>query len=269
MSTIPSDELVDPKTPSKIVMTDTISYNHGQLAQLGFHDKFVARWFGDILIETGGVYTFQTCSDDGSNLFVNGNHVIVHNDGLHGVICRQGSINLAPGLYPVEVSFFEQGGGAHINADYKGEDTGGAFAPIKCAQEAPCYLGLVRDGSTMPWRNMDRSHVDYENWQTGVGGNGGGYTKTAISPSSGLVTNAGSGTASLPGICRKPPCHYLYFRAVACPPENYKAPKGASPNTWPQIYKNLQNIDYCVEKFKRISNRLKCIKAFNPGNFLP
>ena len=55
------------------------------------------------MIETGGVYTFQTCSDDGSNLFVNGNHVIVHNDGLHGVICRQGSINLAPGLYPVEV----------------------------------------------------------------------------------------------------------------------------------------------------------------------
>jgi hypothetical protein len=32
----------------------------------------------------------------------------------------------------------------------------------QCAQEAPCYLGLVRDGSTMPWRNMDRSHVDYE-----------------------------------------------------------------------------------------------------------
>jgi hypothetical protein len=31
----------------------------------------------------------------------------------------------------LQVSFFEQGGGAHINADYKGEDTGGAFAPIK------------------------------------------------------------------------------------------------------------------------------------------
>jgi hypothetical protein len=62
MSTIPSDELVDPKTPSKIVMTDTISYNHGQLAQLGFHDKFVARcgdardWRSFSALDRGAAY---------------------------------------------------------------------------------------------------------------------------------------------------------------------------------------------------------------------
>ena len=33
--------------------------------------------------------------------------------------------------------------------------------------------------------------------------------------------------------------------------------------------RNLQNIDYCVDKFKALSIRLQCIKSFNPGNFLP
>jgi hypothetical protein len=73
----------------------------------------------------------------------------------------------------------------------------------------------------------------------------------------------------LPGVCRKPPCHYLYYRAVPCPPDDYVAPAGASPQTWPQIYRNLQNIDYCTDKFSRISNRLKCLKSFHPGTFLP
>ena len=34
-------------------------------------------------------------------------------------------------------------------------------------------------------------------------------------------------------------------------------------------HRNLQNIDYCVDKFKALSIRLQCIKSFNPGNFLP
>ena len=58
----------------------------------------------------------------------------------------------------------------------------------------------------------------------------------------------------LPGVCRKPPCHYLYYRHVPCPPDDYKPPKGASPQTWPQIYRNLQNIDHCTYKFKSIKN---------------
>jgi hypothetical protein len=36
-----------------------------------------------------------------------------------------------------------------------------------------------------------------------------------------------------------------------------------------QIYKNMQNIDYCVANYKRLKNRLYCIKTWNPINFLP
>ena len=116
---------------------------------------------------------------------------------------------------------------------------------------------------------MDNSHWDFTNWQTGGGTNGGGYTKAAIAPNSGLWSDANNGELYLPAVCRKPPCHYLYYRHVPCPPDDYKPPKGASPQTWPQIYRNLQNIDYCTYKFKSIKNRLKCLKSFNPINFLP
>ena len=50
---------------------------------------------------------------------------------------------------------------------------------------------------------------------------------------------------------------------------HYAFETGSSPNTWPQIYRNLQNIDYCTNTYKSISLRLNCIKAFEPANFLP
>jgi hypothetical protein len=33
------------------------------------------------------------------------------------------------------------------------------------------------------------------------------------------------------------------------PPPSYVPPTGASPMTWPNIYKNLKRIDYCVDQF--------------------
>jgi len=63
--------------------------------------------------------------------------------------------------------------------------------------------------------------------------------------------------------------HYLYFAGIPNPPAGYVAPMGASPNTWPAIYNNLQNIDYCVDEFHHLGNRIKCMKAFTPGPMLP
>mmetsp|Transcript_23847 Transcript_23847/g.56956 ORF Transcript_23847/g.56956 Transcript_23847/m.56956 type:complete len:95 (+) Transcript_23847:35-319(+) len=63
--------------------------------------------------------------------------------------------------------------------------------------------------------------------------------------------------------------HYLYFQGIPNPPSGYVPPAGASPNTWPAIYNNLQNIDYCTENFSHLGNRIKCLKAFTPGPFLP
>ena len=36
------------------------------------------------------------------------------------------------------------------------------------------------------------------------------------------------------------------------PPPSYVPPPGASPMTWPNIYKNLKRIDYCVDQFDHV-----------------
>lgn len=40
--------------------------------------------------------------------------------------------------------------------------------------------------------------------------------------------------------------HYLGFEGIPNPPDDYVAPLGASPYTWPAIHNNMEDIDYCV-----------------------
>ena len=77
-------------------------------------DNFGFRFTTSILAEQGGVYTFSTRSDDGSQLFVNGVQV-VDNDGLHPPVRATGSAFLTPGWHDVVVTFFENGGGETLS----------------------------------------------------------------------------------------------------------------------------------------------------------
>ena len=38
----------------------------------------------------------------------------------------------------------------------------------------------------------------------------------------------------------------------------YMPPLGASPYTWPNIFKNMKRMDYCVDKFDFLGNREVC-----------
>jgi len=77
--------------------------------------KYAIRWMGYINIPDSGIYTFTTVSDDGSKMLI-GDHAfnlnaVVLNDGLHASQSRSGSIKLKAGIYPVEISFFQNDGG--------------------------------------------------------------------------------------------------------------------------------------------------------------
>lgn len=74
---------------------------------------------GQIEIDTAGEYTFYLQSDDGSILYIN-NEEVVNNDGDHGVIEKQGSIQLEAGKHDLRVDFINAGGGYWIEAFYKG-----------------------------------------------------------------------------------------------------------------------------------------------------
>ncbi len=74
-------------------------------------DRFGMRLTGTIRIPTTGTWTFQLASDDGSLLKI-GTTTVINHDGLHGFTAKSGTITLTAGTYPVEVSFFENSGGA-------------------------------------------------------------------------------------------------------------------------------------------------------------
>ncbi len=88
-----------------------------------------AVWTGLLDVTAGGTYTFQTSSDDGSLLYVDGTQV-VDDDGSHAMQTATGSVNLTPGEHVVTVEYVQAGGGAGVVAQYSGPDTGGTLIDI-------------------------------------------------------------------------------------------------------------------------------------------
>ena len=129
-----SDCDVSGKKPTKVVESREVDYNDHSFAKLGFNDRFVAKWTGSVVVKKAGSYTFKTCSDDGSNLFV-GSRRVVNNDGLHGTECKEGSMELAAGAHAITVNFFENGGGASCKVLWRGPDVGGSFVKMHVVSE--------------------------------------------------------------------------------------------------------------------------------------
>jgi hypothetical protein len=69
-------------------------------------------WQGNVNVPASGTYTFETVSDDGSKVYLNGSSVaLVNNDGLHASQSKTGAIALNAGLNPITITYFQQGGG--------------------------------------------------------------------------------------------------------------------------------------------------------------
>jgi hypothetical protein len=69
-------------------------------------DYFGIVFHGYIRVPQDDVYTFSTASDDGSFVIIDGKSV-VENDGVHGVVRKNGQIGLKAGLHRFEVQFFD------------------------------------------------------------------------------------------------------------------------------------------------------------------
>jgi hypothetical protein len=67
---------------------------------------------GTITLPADGEYVFQTASDDGSMLYIDG-QLVVDNDGAHGTAAvASDPVALAAGAHAITVTFFEAGGDA-------------------------------------------------------------------------------------------------------------------------------------------------------------
>jgi hypothetical protein len=105
--------LVPGQLPNAWLRVDVIDLD-GERGDFGpFEDDFIAMVDGAFVVEQPGEYAFRLTSDDGSQLWIAGRRVI-DNDGLHGAEAKTGTMDLAAGVHPFQVKFFERGSSARL-----------------------------------------------------------------------------------------------------------------------------------------------------------
>ncbi|MGA2916275.1 MAG: PA14 domain-containing protein [Sedimentisphaerales bacterium] len=108
---LPNFEILTPKTEGQVA--------NFYLSPRQQNDFFAFRFNGYIEVPSAGMYTFYTNSDDGSNLYI-GKSLVVNNDGLHGMLEKNGSIYLLAGKHPITVTYFEKDGSENLIVSYAG-----------------------------------------------------------------------------------------------------------------------------------------------------
>lgn len=79
-------------------------------------DRFSIRWDTCLRIEEEGSVRFQLSSDDGSRLYVDGEKLI-DNWGDHGTKSKSGRLDVEPGVYYLEVEYYEAKHGANVKLE--------------------------------------------------------------------------------------------------------------------------------------------------------
>lgn len=97
----------------------TVNYNWGGGAVLNSNrgDGVIVRFYGYINVATAGTYYFGGNADDGIRIKVN-NTSVVNSWIESGGAFRSGSIYLEAGTYPIELMYYENGGGAMVNLQW-------------------------------------------------------------------------------------------------------------------------------------------------------
>jgi hypothetical protein len=103
-------------TPASTGLTQEFSLNGLPLPR---EDHFAVVFEGQLQLPTAGTWNFQTASDDGSKLFIDGK-ALVDNDGTHGILAAAGSAELAAGAHDIRVEYFNDGGGFWLGAWFEG-----------------------------------------------------------------------------------------------------------------------------------------------------
>jgi len=87
------------------------------------NNRYALRFRGYFVVPKAGTYGFQTCSDDGSMLYIKGK-LVVNNDGNHGRRCKSANAKVTKGWNKLVVTFYENGGGANLQVSTKAPGKG-------------------------------------------------------------------------------------------------------------------------------------------------
>jgi len=114
-----ADGTINNRTKLSSGTVSTINYQWGSGAVLnsGRGEGVIVRFYGFINIPTAGTYSFGGQADDGIRIKVNNTQVV--NSWIEsGGDFRSGSVNLPAGTVPIELIYYENGGGAMVNLQW-------------------------------------------------------------------------------------------------------------------------------------------------------
>ena len=103
----------------------------------GDNEEYGMIFTGNLVLAAGGNFDFRLNSDDGSQLYIDG-ELIVNHDGAHGASnVTTTNVALSSGTHDVRVFFYENGGGDSLDVEWTPTGTGGGFADLNLSMVAP------------------------------------------------------------------------------------------------------------------------------------
>jgi hypothetical protein len=102
---------------SGTVSTVNFEWGGGAVLNSGRAEGVIVRFHGFINIPTAGTYWFGGQADDGIRIRVN-NTQVVNSWMESGGDFRQGNVSLPAGIVPIELIYYENGGGAMVNLQW-------------------------------------------------------------------------------------------------------------------------------------------------------
>jgi len=139
-------------------------------------NNFSARWSGQVLAPSSGTYRFQTNSDDGVRLWVNGAQVINNWTAHAATLNTTGSITLVAGQrYDIKLEYQERAGSAVMQLRWRlpGQT---AYVAIPVSQLSASGTGLAAqyfaNAALTGTPGLARYEAPNFNWGTGAPGTG-------------------------------------------------------------------------------------------------
>jgi uncharacterized repeat protein (TIGR01451 family) len=216
------------------VEPSSIYFNYGiggvPDAAIPANEPFSVQWTGNIVAPTTGTYVFETITDDGVRLFVNGDKII-HDWNVHSAKSNIGTVDLIAGQsYPVTMEYFQDGAG-HGSAELLWALAGGGrklkFVQFTApAEQLAAPLDVTASAFSTSQINLTWDDVTGETGFTVERSSDGGATFAAVG-----TTGEGVTTFSDTGLTPATP--YVYEVIATSGGNNSPASMEASATTLP------------------------------------
>jgi len=135
------------KLSSGIVSTVNFGWGGGAVLNSGRAEGVIVRFYGFINIPTAGTYSFGGQADDGIRIKVN-NTQVVDSWIESGGAFRSGSVSLPAGTVPIELIYYENGGGAMVNLQWVQNNTWEIIPTTSLATVSTYWQPAIQVGIT-------------------------------------------------------------------------------------------------------------------------